>query len=490
MKLKIVAIAASIALMIVTFGAYMVFFSTPQVYASITLQVNPSVTLSLNDRNIVVGAEGLNDDGKVLLSSVNLQGKEVLEALHTIVAKMRETNVLTVEQRILVAVKPLSGNLKNSEINKLAETVENALDASLKQFDSKAKVISTGVTTDLNVVLEELNLKPEVYVPVIVGIGSESATKILNMRNDLSIDPALFSKEFNRISSSFNRMQRAGISVNDALALLRSSIAADPTLRRLRKITEAVIDLHEIGTSQEELKSVFGLFDEQLAAGLSRNLLIKEFSTMVAAKIDMMEIGLTSAQSLSTLRLAMSADPTLEELTTITSAKIDLIEKGLSQTEALVKIQAAIKANPTLNNFDDLLEYPESNDIDSDDSDDDNDSKYESDDSDYKDNIDDKDYTDYPDDRDSKDDTNHRNSKNYDDYRDSKHDSDDDNQSKSDYDDNDSENDSDDDDRSKNDSDNDDRSKNDSDDDRGSRTRSSTRNEKDARDDTLDKDDN
>lgn len=86
---------------------------------------------------------------------------------------------------------------------------------------------------------------------------------------------------------------------------------------------------------------------------------LEEITTIVAAKIALLEAGIPAAVALAVLQTAMAADPKLEELTTITAAMIDLTEKGLSKEEALAKIQAAIKADPTLQNFDDLIELPE-----------------------------------------------------------------------------------------------------------------------------------
>jgi hypothetical protein len=112
----------------------------------------------------------------------------------------------------------------------------------------------------------------------------------------------------------------------------------------------------------EDIMAVFKLMEEQVAAGLDRNLLLEEFSTIIAAKIDILDAGITADNALAHLKSSLVADPTLEELTTIIAAMIDLVEQGLSPEEAWARIQAAIDADPTLENFDDLIEPDEDED--------------------------------------------------------------------------------------------------------------------------------
>jgi uncharacterized protein (DUF433 family) len=159
---------------------------------------------------------------------------------------------------------------------------------------------------------------------------------VLNLRIELGIDPALFEEEFGTIVASLIDMIDAGITENNALAILRSSLTADPTLEELSTITAAMIDLHEAGATQDSIMAVFRLIEEKVAAGLDRELLLEEFSTIVAAKIDMLDAEIPADTALVFLREALAADPTLEELTTIVAAIIDLHEEGLSPEEILL----------------------------------------------------------------------------------------------------------------------------------------------------------
>jgi Fe2+ transport system protein FeoA len=176
------------------------------------------------------------------------------------------------------------------------------------------------------------------------------------------VERTLLLEEFTTITAAKVDMLDAGITGGNSMAILREALKADPTLEELATITAAMIDLHQAGATPENIMAVFKLLEEQVAAGLDRNLLLEEFTTITAAKIDMLDAGITEDQALDILKSSLAADPTLEELTTITAAMIDLIEQGLSTEEALARIQAAIEADPTLEKFDDLFESDENED--------------------------------------------------------------------------------------------------------------------------------
>ncbi|MEN4007010.1 MAG: hypothetical protein PQ964_06620 [Methanobacteriaceae archaeon] len=322
MKAKIWKPTVLLVVLFLALGAYMAFFATPQAVASLTLQANPAVTLTLCEKNTVITAEGLDAQGEALLTRLNVTGKEVQEALSIIAGALHEDGLLGPNQQVSVALHTIEGRLTQPELNTLSGNARQAL----------------------------LGYMTEHGLPVEVKVAVVSA-------KELGIDPALFKEELGTIVAALVDMEEAGIVRADALAILREAFIADPELEELTTITAAMIDLHEVGATQEDIMALFKLVKEQITAGrVDRALLLEEFTTITAAKIDMLEAGIPAAASLATLQRAMVADPKLEELTTITAAMIDLTEAGLSPEEALAKIHAAIKADPTLQNFGDQIE--------------------------------------------------------------------------------------------------------------------------------------
>lgn len=351
-------LVASLVVVFLALGAYVTFFAAPRAVAGLTLQVNPAVVLTLGERNTVIDVEGLDAQGESLLAGLEITGQEMPEALRLIAGALREAGLLADERRILVALYPVGDRAGEAELTAMADTVRQTLGGYLTEHGLTAEVASVVLTAELADAAGAAGLFPADYVDLVAAVGSPVAMQMLNLQKELALDPARFKEEFGTIAAALIDMTEAEIAGDNALAILKGALAADPELEELATITAAMIDLHEAGATQKDMMSVFALLEEQAAAGVERALLLEEITTITAAKIDLMDAGVPAATALAVLGTALRADPKLEELTTITAAMVDLVEEGLSEKEALARIQAVIKADPTLQDFDDLIETP------------------------------------------------------------------------------------------------------------------------------------
>jgi hypothetical protein len=352
-KLRTIVMSAVLALVVVVV-AYMIFFAPPRAVANITLQVNPAVTLDLSNRNIVIEARGLDAGGESLLAGVNVTGMEASEALLMIADALRQAGLLEDGRQIRMAV---SGQIREAELTVLMSAAEQTIRGYLTEQNLTADVVIVLLTTELADAIRVAGLLPVDYVDSVIEVGSPAVLAMLGMQEELVIDPVLFKEEFSTIASALADMKEAGITEENALAILRGALMTDSSLEELTTITSAMIDLHEVGATQESIMAVFDLAEGQLAAGVDRTLLLEEFTTITAAKADLIEAGISETAALDTLRTAMQADTTMEELTTITAMMIDLVvDERLSKEEALNRIQSAIREDPTLEKFDDLVE--------------------------------------------------------------------------------------------------------------------------------------
>jgi hypothetical protein len=352
-------LVASLLVVVLALGAYAAFFTAPQAVASLTLQVNPVVTLTLDRENNVIDIKGLDSEGEALLAGLNVTGLEVSAALRTIAEAMRGAGFLGLEQEIVLVLHTIEDRLAEPALATLADTVRQTLDGYLTEQGLLAEVKVAVVTAELVDVANAIGLLPADYIDLVDAVGAPIALQVLNLQKELDLDQALFKEELSTIAAALIDMKEAGIAADNALVILKGALAADPKLEELTTITAAMVDLHEAGATQEDIMALFNLVEGQIAAGIDRILVLEEITTITAAKVDLLEAGIPAAAALAAIKTAMVADPKLEELTTITAAMIDLTEKGLSKEEALAKVQAAIKADPTLKNFDDLIEIPE-----------------------------------------------------------------------------------------------------------------------------------
>lgn len=107
----------------------------------LTVDINPSIELMVDDENMVVSATALNDDGSILIAGEALVGKTPEEAVELVVSLAAETgylvqgNVEVSDNTVRISV---SGGSKYTE--QLQKAVEKKAEAVLEKFDIEGKV--------------------------------------------------------------------------------------------------------------------------------------------------------------------------------------------------------------------------------------------------------------------------------------------------------------------------------------------------------------
>jgi len=226
--------------------------TTPRAAVSLTLQVNPAVTLSLGEQKTVIGVDGLNAQGNPTLAGLEIKGQEMPEALHLITGALHEVGLLGDERRILVVLHPVGDKVGETELIAMTDTVRQMLSGYLVEHGLAVEVTSVVLTTELADTLRGAGLSPADYTDFVMAVGSPMTMQILNLQKERGIDPALFKEEFDTIAAALINMTEAGISGDNALAILKGALAADPKLEELATITAAMIDLKEEGLSEKE----------------------------------------------------------------------------------------------------------------------------------------------------------------------------------------------------------------------------------------------
>ena len=111
--------ACALLLLCVGIGNWYFFQKMPVSYVSV--DVNPSVELTLNRRNRVTAAESRNKEGEIVLAHLDLEGKDYLEAVELLVGSQAMQKYLTGDAELTVTVassnaEELLSGLENSEI--------------------------------------------------------------------------------------------------------------------------------------------------------------------------------------------------------------------------------------------------------------------------------------------------------------------------------------------------------------------------------------
>lgn len=109
----------------------------------IMLDVNPSICIEVNDRNVVVAVKGLNDESQAVLEGLELSGRDYSEAVTDIVTKLQEAQYLTeLKNSILVSVSASDENLASEILQTSVEAVESVSEAADYAFSILSQVIT------------------------------------------------------------------------------------------------------------------------------------------------------------------------------------------------------------------------------------------------------------------------------------------------------------------------------------------------------------
>ena len=100
-------VAAAAAALVVMFGAGGYSYMNVQACSYVSLDVNPSVEYVLNRKDLVISAEGLNEDGKALVEELNalgIKGNTLSEALEKTASLLPEDADADAEDYVLLNV--------------------------------------------------------------------------------------------------------------------------------------------------------------------------------------------------------------------------------------------------------------------------------------------------------------------------------------------------------------------------------------------------
>ena len=111
----------------------------------VMLDVNPSIRLEVNDRNVVVEAEAVNSDAEKLTNDINIVGKKYDEAVKVTVKAMQKNGYIT-ELKNSVLVTVLDGDEERA--NDVRKSVVNTIVKIDKSADYDISILSQTMTSD------------------------------------------------------------------------------------------------------------------------------------------------------------------------------------------------------------------------------------------------------------------------------------------------------------------------------------------------------
>ncbi len=114
----------------------------------IMIDVNPSIRIEVNDRDIVVNVEGLNEESQPVLEGLELNGKDYKTAVTEIVTSLQEKEYITnLKNSILISVAASSDDMARGILKSTVETVEQIDKAVDYGFSILGQIISRDATS-------------------------------------------------------------------------------------------------------------------------------------------------------------------------------------------------------------------------------------------------------------------------------------------------------------------------------------------------------
>lgn len=139
----ITAIAAAFALCIGLFGFF--YWRAGSVDSLILLDVNPSLSISVNAREKVLAVTPLNDDARTVIGEMDLKGTPLDVAVNALIGSMLQNGYLSdLQNSILVSIE----NEDQAKSARLQQEITDAIDRIFQSQDLSGAVLSQTVTED------------------------------------------------------------------------------------------------------------------------------------------------------------------------------------------------------------------------------------------------------------------------------------------------------------------------------------------------------
>lgn len=153
------AMATMLVLVIGVFG-YHTFLSKAAAYVSI--DVNPSVELTLNRTDKVIAAIAYNADGEILLQQVEVTGKKYDEAVTMLLAEMKLQGYISNNVLVTMTVQTSNGTKERNLCNALRQSVDSQINIAY----SSANVEIFPVTQEVREIANDCHMSAAKYLAI------------------------------------------------------------------------------------------------------------------------------------------------------------------------------------------------------------------------------------------------------------------------------------------------------------------------------------
>lgn len=167
---KVAAIVAIVAFVVVTIFAIDLSKKTDPktntidkdlIVSYVSVDINPSIELGLNELKEVVSVEAYNEDGKKVINELKLSGNTSKEAIKAIIKSANNLGYIAEDGSTLVAVTTETDDQELA--NELQEELEEGLELAEKEIEKEVQVQKENIGLELREEARKLGITPGKY---------------------------------------------------------------------------------------------------------------------------------------------------------------------------------------------------------------------------------------------------------------------------------------------------------------------------------------
>ncbi|KAF0091984.1 MAG: hypothetical protein FD141_168 [Fusobacteria bacterium] len=173
-------------LAIVALGGFNLY-NSPVAYVS--MDINPSVELGLNFMNRVVSVEGVNDDGRGLLTEMKLENMTAEEAVQAFVQEANKKGYLNEDGSSVVALTTFAKNEKKAE--KIEDRIQDRVKKIIAEKSMDYVVYSDHANLELRSEAEKYDISPGKYRLILMLQELDSSIEVTDYK-DATVKEIMF----------------------------------------------------------------------------------------------------------------------------------------------------------------------------------------------------------------------------------------------------------------------------------------------------------
>lgn len=218
----------------------------------VTLQINPSMEIELDRDARVIEVTALNEEARILLNNLDLDNKKIDEAFEEIIKEANKLGYVSLENQFEVSVRDARNNTATLNVTEILANIQSKMEETLKNEGLTNNINVVAVTNEQYATARSLGIAPSEYMKLIeYNVSNEAIKNVVDYATAQKLDDE-FEDEFDDVVEAWVDMLKAGVSQEQALAVIRLSLTSEKTLDEVEDIAKAYRSFIQSGLSEAD----------------------------------------------------------------------------------------------------------------------------------------------------------------------------------------------------------------------------------------------